>query len=457
MLKALWFMIKVGLLVAIVIWVAERPGFVKIEWMDYTFTVHVGLFLVGALGVILAAIFLYNTIKTFVDFPSSYKRYREIKDQSKGYEALTIGLSAVAAGDTKVAVKQAKRAAKYMSGDTGLPLLLQAQAARLNGDEAAALESFAVLLEDKNAAFLGVRGLLQAALDREDYSKALELAQHALSLHPKQPWIIRIAYDVHIRLREWNDAFDMVRRAEKTKTLTKDEARSERVAILIAQADELSALGDNDAALQKLKAAFKLDAGFAPTATRLSRLYLETAQRKKGVSIIKSAWKVAPHPNLAHVWGMLMSSKRAGEALGRMRWYEKLLRVKSDTSAAQMLIGQIAIEEKLWGEARTHLMQAVELKPCAATYRLLAELERLSGHGEPAAEKWTAQVADGAPQPVWICRETGRIYEEWSPIAAPHGSFNSIEWRAPDSANGDHAAVGMSSGPDRVLEAPIAS
>src|SRR5262245_23719039 len=107
MLKALWFMIKVGVLTAAAIWIAERPGTVKIEWLEYTVTVHVGLGLLVVVGTMLLAIFVYNIIRTFVDFPKAYRRYSEIKSREKGYRALTLGLTAVAAGDAKAAVYQA--------------------------------------------------------------------------------------------------------------------------------------------------------------------------------------------------------------------------------------------------------------------------------------------------------------------------------------------------------------
>ena len=109
MIKALWFAIKVAAAIALVVWIAERPGTVRIEWVEYTVTVHVGLFLLAAIAFVLLTLFIYQTIKAFVDFPKSYARYSEIRAKEKGYEALTRGLTAVAAGDTKAAVAQAKR------------------------------------------------------------------------------------------------------------------------------------------------------------------------------------------------------------------------------------------------------------------------------------------------------------------------------------------------------------
>lgn len=454
MIKALWFAIKLGLLVALVVWVADRPGFVKIEWLEYTFTVHVGLFLLAAMATILVAIFIYNIIRAFVTFPASYRRYRGIKDQEKGYEALTIGLSAVAAGDAKKAVRQARRATRYLKGDTGLPLLLEAQAARLEGREEDALESFAGLLEDKNAAFLGVRGLLQAALDAQKYDKALEVAQQALTLHPKQPWILRTAYDLEIRLRHWDGALETLKRAEKAKAIEAEKARRDRGAILIAQAEELEHAGDEDAALKLLAKAFKLDEGFVPAAVRLARLENKNGAHRKAVSVIRKSWKASPHPDLANIWNGLIKPGKAGEPLARMHWFEKLLAAKADTAQGQIAAGRVALEEKLWGEARTYFMRALELEPSAEIYRLLATLEEQAGQSKTAVQGWLEKADEAEPDHVWICSETGRIYDEWSPVALPHGSFNTIEWGLPDMVNRPAAlgTAGETGGP--VLDAP---
>ncbi len=95
MIKAIWFMVKVGVLVALALWVAENPGFVEMAWLDYKLRIHVGVFLIALIAVILLSIFLYRAIRTFVDFPKSFRRYQEVKHRDKGYRALTLGLTAV--------------------------------------------------------------------------------------------------------------------------------------------------------------------------------------------------------------------------------------------------------------------------------------------------------------------------------------------------------------------------
>ena len=453
MFRALLFMVKVGLLVAIAVWVADRPGSVRIEWLEYTFTVHLGLFLLVMLGATLLSIFLYNVIRTFADLPKSYRRYLEIRRKDKGYRALTLGLTAVAAGDTRSAVYQAHRVTKLMPGDKGLPLLLNAQAARLDGREEDARESFVALLESEDAAFLGVRGLLQAALDMGNYTKALELARQALKLHPKQPWILSTVYELEIRMQDWPSARDTLYRAEKAKAISAEKAKSDRVAMLLAEADILAKDGRHKDALKAVKKAVAIDADFVPAVIRFARLSNMEGQRKPAVKIIERAWKINPHPEYVQVWEILAPQGTTKKPMGRMQWMEKLLEVNGESAAAQTEAGRVAMEQGLWGEARGHLRRAEGLEPSARIYRMLAELEERSGGSEEAAMTWLEKASAAPPARGWVCKQSGRIYGQWQPIAQPHGAFNTIAWDFPEfpADAGVFPRIG-----DGLLEAPRA-
>lgn len=431
MIRAIWFAIKIAVLTGVAVWVVERPGLVHIEWQDYAVTVNLGFFLLMAIGVVILAVFLYQTVKTFIDFPRSLARYNEIRRREKGYRALTLGLTAVAAGDVKAAGKQAARAEKFLPGDTGLPLLLKAQAARLDGREGDAAKAFFALIENKDASFLGIRGLLQSALDSADHETALSLADKALSLYPRQKWVLLIAYDLQTRLQRWPEAYRVLSNAEAYGAVSFEKARSDRAAVLLAQAMRDEDDGFQAEALANARGAVLVDRTFAPASLVLARMYSRTGNRKKAARVIEKAWKAAPHPALAAFWESLIDPARAEDPIARLRWAEKLLGFHPDTSAGLMFVGRVAMEASLWGVARDYLDKAEAIEPSAALYRLRAMLEERAESGEEAVRMWLEKAALASPAKVWVCRETGRVYDEWSPIAGPHGSFNTIVWDYP--------------------------
>jgi HemY protein len=143
------------------------------------------------LAFIVVLLFLHRIYLWVARLPAFFKNKKSQANTQKGINAVTRGLTAVASGDSDTSQKMAREARRYLPQEKGLTLLLEAQSARLKGDEAKANECFQALLEDKNAAFLGVRGLLSNALAEKDYPKALDYARKGLDMNPRQPWIIR--------------------------------------------------------------------------------------------------------------------------------------------------------------------------------------------------------------------------------------------------------------------------
>ena len=431
MFKTLFFAIKVGVLIALAVWVADQPGTVRIDWMEYRITTHVGFFFLAAIAFVLITLFIYQTIKTFVDFPKSLRRYNEINTREKGYVALTKGLAAVAAGDTKAANIQAKRAAKFLEGDTGLPMLLEAQAARLEGREDDAVESFTMLLENKHAGFLGVRGLLQSALDNGDKEGALALAEKALKSHPKQGWLLNIVYDLQIDLRRWYAAEKTLTKAEKIGVFDKDKAQSDRIALMLAQVQKDMDDGYVSDAHLTLKKAFKKAPDFAPAAVMMAEYHVGQGQVKAAQKVIKKAWKANPHGALAMAWIDLQDEGDKSDKLSQLRWMEKLIKVNDDSAIGLRLAGQIAFEAGLWGEAREFFKRSEALRPSAALYRAWAKLEEKAGENPELAKNYFEKSLDAPADKTWVCTQSGAIYDHWSPIAEPHGAFNTIEWKRP--------------------------
>jgi HemY protein len=460
MLKTFFFLVKMGLVIGALIWLSEQKGSVHIEWMDYTIDVHVGLFLAGLLVFVLVSIFAYRVLRTFVDFPASYRYYSHVRAKEMGYKALTLGLTAVAAGDTRAALKQAEKARSLLPEDQGLPLLLEAQAARLDGREGDAQVSFAGLLENKDTSFLGVRGLLQASMDAGDMEGALELSRQALKLHPKQPWILRTVYDLEISQRIWNDAEKTLKRAVKAGAITKERGVSDQVAIALAVAKQAEDEGLDEVALSEYRRAQRLDGKAAHAVLLAVEYYIGCGQVNKAKALIEKAWKKTPHAAMVDVWERLMPEKPKSDALERLKWFEKLVKMNSSIARANVAAGIAACDAALWGEARSYFEAAEKIRPSKELYKAFSVLENKVSGDEEAVRGWLEKAADVSPERVWICRESGRIYDAWSPIALPQGSFNTIEWNFPlgEAAEDGETVLLTAASPqdldDTLIEAP---
>lgn len=433
MLRTIFFIIKLGLLTTLVVWLAEQKGTADITWLGYDIQMHIGLFLFVVVAIILVAIFIYNVIDSFVTFPAIWKRYREVKSFENGYRAVTIGLTAVAAGDTKLAGKQAKKARKLMPNDTGLPLLLEAQAARLDGREDDAQQTFAAMLENKDTAFLGVRGLLQSHIDREDYTKALHIAQHALKTHPKQPWILKTVYDLEIKNENWDAALKILKKLEKTDALKKDQALSDRALLFLVQALKAEDAGFNTQAVTFYKKALRIREDLLPAAIALGKLYLRTKNTRAAKSLIEKTWKTITHPELGALWMDVMPKKKADNKKQRMQTANSLIKINPRSIDSYLLVAQENIDQSLWGPARDILKEALNIEPDMRVYDMLERLEISLGDFAAAKKLRTAMADPILLAPCWICGETGRICLQWHWFSEPHKLFGTIVWDRPNS------------------------
>ncbi len=435
MIKSLWFLTKIIILVALALWVAQQPGHVVMQWGGYTLTVQMGAFLAFSIIALAAALMVYRVIRAIAGIPRAWRRFREKQAREKGYRALTAGLTAVAAGDAEKARAQVRRLRKYWPHENGLPELLEAQTARLEGHEDEAKKHFTTLLEHKDAAFLGVRGLLQAALDSGDNGAALHMGRRALKLYPKQGWILQLVYDLEVRAQNWALAENVLTKAERTGAFSSEKAKSDRIAMLLLRADEASTAGNVTAALRFVKQALSLDESFTPTVERAAAIFSSRNEIKKTVKAIEKAWKKAPHPELVPLWMGAMPERKGGDPMARLKWGERLLKFNPESIESHLAAAQICIEMALWGEARKHLEAAEKRGADARVYDLRAQLEEKAGRPFEEVQAWRAKAAEAPPAPAWVCTVSGRIYPRWQPVAQPHGSFNSIIWGDPQGAS----------------------
>ena len=133
MFRALWFFIQIAGLTAGAIWLSQRDGRVVIDVLNYTLHMQTGVFLVTLLALILISIFIYRFVRAVFSIPGVIGSVRQKERSARGFQSLTRGLVAVAAGDAKRATQYAKQTRNLLPKQNGLPVLLDAQAARMRG------------------------------------------------------------------------------------------------------------------------------------------------------------------------------------------------------------------------------------------------------------------------------------------------------------------------------------
>lgn len=431
MLKAIFFVVKIAVIVAAFIWLSHRPGTLDIKWLGYDITLDIGFALVVCLGFIIALLLVHRAYLWVAGLPRRIGAAKQARIEKKGQRSLMLGLTALSAGDAKLASYHAYQTRKYLPDDRNLSVLLEAQAANLNGDLSQSRKSYTALLENKDLAFLGLRGLMTQALENGQYEAALDYAYKAQSMHPKQLWILQMVYRLEIAQSLWDKAeatnYRLLRMTSRTDRETAKRLQKDHIAFLVRKADVHLQDGSKRKAETLLKKAHKIDPLYIPATLRLADYLIKAKKTRQARKIIEAQWKQAPHPDLIPLWDKLAPKNKAGDSMVRLRWFEKLIDLNRDHAESFMAAAEAAIPESLWGEAEQFLDKAESLRKTARLYRLYSKLAEARGQSENA-RYWMEQAANAPADKVWTCSKTGRIYESWSPLAQPHGSFNTIVW-----------------------------
>ena len=352
MRRALFYLIQLALLVAAALWLAERPGEVRIDWLGWRLETSAAMLALVVLALAWMLAVLRGLWRWLRRAPGEYVEARRERRREAGYEALGRGLAAVAAGDAAEAKRLARKASGLLD-EPPLTRLLSAQAAQLSGDEAEAERQFQAMRADPATEFLGLRGLLTKALRDGNREQALGLAERALELKPTAPWLLKQTFALQAEGKKWRPAMATLADAAGRGAIGKDEARRARTALLAALAEETP---DDGEAKHLLGEAIELTPGFAPAAVALARLHVVAGAERKAIKALERAWNAAPHPDISRAW---LALKAESPPLDRMRWLQRLTQTHGDHIESRLALAEAALDAQLWGEARRQLQDLV--------------------------------------------------------------------------------------------------
>src|SRR6202012_1873913 len=129
--------------------------------------------------------------------------------------------------------------------------------------------------------FLGLRGVLRQAVDRQDWPEALIIARQAETAHPGALWLRQQRTELAVQTDNWSEALDLIGPDAPRATYY--------VAAANAEPDHARALNLAKQAGRRYPAC---EPGALACATRLRA----AGHEKRAQACILTTWKQAPHP-----------------------------------------------------------------------------------------------------------------------------------------------------------------
>jgi HemY protein len=422
-------LILIAIVVAAAAFVADHPGRVDITWQGWEIETSVGV-LVGAIVVVLAVLGAIGAIlRKLLRVPANFARRRRERRRRSGYAALAGGFAAIAAGDAPEAQRSARRAAALLD-HAPLTLALSAQAALLEGDEAAARRLQTEMLDRPETALLALRGLYAEAMRAGDEAAALDLAERARRLRPQLPWAVEGVLALQIRAGHWTEARDTLADAAHRQIVVPERARRHRSAILIELSRTAERNGERRHAVSYAAQAVTLTPDRAAPAIREAEALIALGRTRAAGKAIERAWRTAPHPELARLYEGLHPAETP---LARLTTVQGLAGENPDCEDSRVIVAEAALAARLWGEARRHLALAVAAAPppgpSRRLCRLMARLEESEHNDATHAREWLDRAVSAPPGPRYACTRCGAEGSAWHALCAECGGFDTLAWQ----------------------------
>ena len=412
MLRAVWLLLLVAVSVGVAWFLRNLGGAVEVRVGE----VFVGLPLwIVLLAAVLGFLLLYGLLRAWANlraWPARVRARRAARSRAEGDAAVTRALVALAAGTADQARLEVMKARKLL-GDTPHTLLLTAEAERMSGRTEAAADAFRALSERDDARFLGLRGLLRAAMAREDWPEAQRLAREAEDAQPGASWLREERALLAVRTRDWREALAL-----------SAPGMAEAPLALAAAAQE----PDPARAAEIERRAFEADPGFAPAALAHAARIRAGGSPRRARTVLEQAWAAAPHPDLASAY-----LEDETDALARVKSAETLTHPNRTHPESRLLLGRTATAASLIGRARAELKALAGSEAAdRRVFLALVDLERAEQGDTPAGRaaeaKWLRAAASALPEPRWRCANCGTEHARWEPVCDHCAATGRIGW-----------------------------
>lgn len=445
----LWTLLKVVLFLSFIAALTfgagvllETGGGIRIAVAGWELTlgplqsVIISLALIVFLWVVFKIVSLLVAILRFLTGDeTAISRYFDRNRERKGYQALTDGFLALASGEGRVAMARAQRAERYLAKPE-LTNLLMAQSAEASGDTKRASDAYKRLLADDKTRFVGVRGLMKQKLAEGDTDTALKLAEKAFAMKPRHAETQDILLRLQAEHADWKGARQTLGAKLKAGELPRDVYRR-RDAVLALQ--EAKTVIDDTASIEAREAAIeanRLSPDLIPAAAMAARGLVAKGDRKGATRVLKKAWAVHPHPDLAAAFAEIEPTETPVERIKRFR---ALTDVQRDHEQTRLLLAELHVSAEDFPAARRDLGDIVTTHPTQRSLAIMAAIARGEGEDDSVVRGWLTRALTAPRGPQWCCDKCQAIHASWHPICDNCGGFDTLSWREPPETTGPSA------------------
>ena len=361
---------------------AENPGYILITRESWSLETSLTMF---ALGLLLAFIFTYvliRLVKNLTSAPANLRRWQKTRNKDQAIKDTTQGLAAAINGDWANAEKLLGKSLAN-SPQAKLNLLASAWVAQQN-NELQKRDDFlnsASNLDESSSDIDMASGHIQVILQRQagQTEQALATARHLHQESPSNPAAIRSLISLLKETGQWQELSTTLTTTIKHRVLPEKEL----LALQVLAATRLLPTAKTFAELENSwKQLAKPTRKQTDVIASYSNSLLQLNKPQEAESVLRSALKEGWSDQLIEIYGQLQTNDPASQ----LKYAESWLTEHPTNSSLMLCMGKLAIQNQLWGMARSFLEICVQNGDNNDAYLQLAWLLESLGETEEASK-----------------------------------------------------------------------
>ncbi len=422
MIKILRLVLIIALVALVVNWFNKQSGISQLQWLGYQIEISTSL-LIGLVFIFATIILLIDRVLRFIrNLPNMMAYGWQFRRKNNGDRALGLGFVALAAGDSRSAQKQAKKAEKLL-GKGLLPDLLAAQAAHLSGDKNAARRYFAQLSKNKDTAYYGLIGIMNLQSQNNDHEKSIAAAQKALKVQPDSIAALTHIFWRKIEEREWEKSLEIIALLKPHLSNYEEQKKqfeNREIGLCYLLAHHASEQTDKTV---WLKRALKINESNIACLVSLARLYQKSELNKQMTKVLERGFMLNPHQDYIELLRDGFTNNIA-KFIARLTKLARQSKCKID---AYRLVIAASLDADILPPAISLLSEIPQNAMTNEDYLLVAELAEKQT--DPTRAKIALQDAARAPRgKAWRCSSCSAITVQYEPICPQCNEIGMIDW-----------------------------
>ena len=420
------YFIQLVFLIVIFLWIISFNQKVDFFWNGIVFTSNASIILLAIILLIFVILVIQRIYLYIRHSPKRIKNTLQIRNYKKGVNAIVKSFTAMFNNDSKELLIQSNKIESYLK-DNPISLILKAEAARKANKFDLAEQHYNKMLLNSDTKTLGLRGLLEQNLKKQDYHHALIYAEEIYNINSKLEWTYKTIIQIIIRTKNWQKLIEISKDAFGKKIISKKEYFN---SISIAKY-EIALIKESFSAHESLQLLSEANAdrpNFLPIVKKFANLLISNNQVSKAKKLLFKCWLINPHQMLLEE--LIFLVKKENDNL--INIVMKLVKNNAENYDSIIALVKVNIIENNWSKARETIKPILSSRPNKTICELMYQIEIGVSNNAQKANSWKSRATLGDVEKTWVCKYSGLCQDEWTSVSQGE-HFDSLEWTWPNS------------------------